>query len=86
MKTTYCKMCPSCGKLFETPEHAKVYCSMACRAREGSRREQDKRWRKRQPPTAPNTQLERDVADAERLGMSYGQYKVWCMFGEGRIK
>lgn len=86
MPTTYCRRCPYCGKAFETPERRKLYCSADCRRQEERKKKMESQRRRKRQRAEAKCSLERDVAEAERLGMSYGQYKAWCILGERRKK
>lgn len=73
-KNTTSVICPVCGQTFVLCSAAQRYCSSACREKHGAvqgtagGREREKEKRGKGPETV--------VAQAERLGMSYGKYRA----------
>lgn len=74
-KNTTSVICPVCGQTFVLCSAAQRYCSSACRekAREQCKARQEAAKEKKKNA---GKDLETVVAQAERLGMSYGKYRA----------
>lgn len=76
-KTMYDFVCPICGKSFQNYRKNARYCSIEC-SHEGRRRQKlhPSKPKVEEPPKPKKNNLRETVAEADRLGMSYGEY-VW---------
>lgn len=78
----YKKKCKACGKEFTSVGYRQKYCSEECReaGREASRARAREQYQERKEAAAlerdKKHRLERDLAQANAHGMSYGQWKA----------
>lgn len=72
-KNTTSAICPVCGQTFVLCSAAQRYCSPACRCKAQEQRKTRREAAKEERKNVGRN-LEAVTAEAERLGMSYGQY------------
>lgn len=66
-------ICPICGQTYVMCSAAQKYCSSICRKKAEEQRE-SRRKRDAERKKAAGKSLEDKVAEAEKMGMSYGRY------------
>lgn len=73
-RTIYEKTCPTCGKTFQTQHYNTKYCSTECAMKARMAKEYVSRPKVKEAPKPKKTNIREVVAEAERLGLTYGQY------------
>lgn len=68
------KICAVCGKVFQTQHGQAKYCSIECATKARNAREYVARPKVKEASKPKKTNIREVVAEAERLGLTYGQY------------